>query len=79
MINPCGNDTLLITLLLVYNNVCTFDESFTHVTSINEYFKEVLVLRNKMGINRDKTEDIAIIEKILRTLTIKFGPIVVAI
>lgn len=39
----------------------------------------MLLLSNHMRVDGEKMEDLAIMEKILRTLTIRFGHIVVAI
>lgn len=41
--------------------------------SVTDYFSRVMAIVNKMGIHGDKSEDIIIIEKILRSMTPKFN------
>ena len=47
--------------------------------TINEYFSKVLAPTNQMKANGEKMSDLSIVEKILRTLSVKFDHIVVAI
>ncbi|XP_058762798.1 uncharacterized protein LOC131636130 [Vicia villosa] len=47
--------------------------------SVNDYFSRTLSISNKMRINRDKLEEVAIIEKILRSMTNKFDYVVCSI
>ncbi|KAK2407959.1 putative mitochondrial protein [Trifolium repens] len=47
--------------------------------SVNDYFSRTLSIANKMRINGDKLEDVAVIEKILRSMTRKFDYVVCSI
>ncbi|XP_074592431.1 uncharacterized protein LOC141848281 [Curcuma longa] len=47
--------------------------------SVSEYFSRTMTIVNKMRILGDKTEDVLIIEKILRSMTPKFNFVVCAI
>ena len=47
--------------------------------SVNEYFTRTLTIANKMRIHVEKMEDVAIIEKILRSMTPKFDYVVCSI
>ncbi|XP_061341661.1 uncharacterized protein LOC133287976 [Gastrolobium bilobum] len=47
--------------------------------SIADYFSRVMTIVNKMRIHGDRTEEITVIEKILRSLTAKFNFVVCAI
>ncbi|XP_061336898.1 uncharacterized protein LOC133283980 [Gastrolobium bilobum] len=47
--------------------------------SIADYFSRVMTIVNKMRIHGDRTEEIIVIEKILRSLTAKFNFVVCAI
>ncbi|RVW20752.1 hypothetical protein CK203_116704 [Vitis vinifera] len=41
--------------------------------SVTDYFSRTMVIVNKMRIHDDKTEDVLIVEKILRSLTPNFN------
>ncbi|CAL8125961.1 unnamed protein product [Prunus armeniaca] len=47
--------------------------------SVNDYFARTLVIANKMRIHGEKMEDVAVIEKILRSMTRKFDYVVCSI
>lgn len=47
--------------------------------SVNDYFSRTLSIANKMRINGDKLDDVAVIEKILRSMTRKFDYVVCSI
>ena len=47
--------------------------------SVTDYFSRTMAIVNKMRIHGDKTEDVLIVEKILRSLTPKFNFVVCAI
>ena len=47
--------------------------------NISEYFTKVLTLTKQTKVNGDKIEDLAIVEKILRTLPLRINYKVVAI
>ena len=40
--------------------------------SVNEYFARTLTIANKMNVNGENKGDVAVVEKILRSLTPKF-------
>jgi hypothetical protein len=44
--------------------------------TVNEYFARTLTIANKMKANSETLGDVAIIEKILRSLTLKFDYVV---
>ncbi|GKB48853.1 retrovirus-related pol polyprotein from transposon TNT 1-94 [Tanacetum coccineum] len=46
---------------------------------VSDYFSRVMAIVNKMRIHGDKTEDVTVVEKILRSLTTKFNFVVCAI
>ncbi|GJY60111.1 retrovirus-related pol polyprotein from transposon TNT 1-94 [Tanacetum coccineum] len=46
---------------------------------VSDYFSRVMAIVNKMRIHGDKTEDVTVVEKILRSLTMKFNFVVCAI
>jgi hypothetical protein len=47
--------------------------------SITDYFSRTMAIVNKMRIHGDKTEDVLIVENILRSVTPKFNFVVCAI
>nr|CAN77603.1 hypothetical protein VITISV_006917 [Vitis vinifera] len=47
--------------------------------SVNEYFARTLTIANKMKANGDDKGDVAVVEKILRSMTPKFGYVVCSI
>jgi len=47
--------------------------------SVNEYFARTLTIANKKRIHGEKMDDVAVIEKILRSMTTKFDYVVCAI
>ncbi|KAL5740301.1 hypothetical protein ACOSQ2_029481 [Xanthoceras sorbifolium] len=47
--------------------------------SVIDYFSRTMAIVNKMRIHSDKTDDVSIIEKILRSLTSKFNFVVCSI
>ncbi|KAJ1391310.1 Zinc finger, CCHC-type [Sesbania bispinosa] len=47
--------------------------------SISDYFSRVMAIVNKMRINGDKTEEVTVVEKILRSLSPNFNFVVCAI
>jgi len=47
--------------------------------SVNEYFARTLTIANKKQIHGEKMDDVAVIEKILRSMTPKFDYVVCAI
>ncbi|XP_011034020.1 PREDICTED: uncharacterized protein LOC105132309 [Populus euphratica] len=47
--------------------------------SVNEYFARTLTITNKKRIHGEKMDDVAVIEKILRSMTSKFDYVVCAI
>ncbi|KAK9155989.1 hypothetical protein Sjap_003469 [Stephania japonica] len=47
--------------------------------SVTDYFSRTMAIVNKMRMHRDKTEDVFVVEKILRSLTPKFNFVVYAI
>ena len=47
--------------------------------SVTDYFSRTMAIVNKMRIHGDKTQDVLIVEKILRSLTPKFNFVVCAI
>ncbi|KAJ9698236.1 hypothetical protein PVL29_007361 [Vitis rotundifolia] len=47
--------------------------------SVTDYFSRTMAIINKMRIHGDKTEDVLIVEKILRSLTPKFNFVVCSI
>ena len=47
--------------------------------SVTEYFSQIMTIANKMRIHANKTEDVIIVEKILRSLTTKFNFVVCSI
>ncbi|KAA8517177.1 hypothetical protein F0562_017470 [Nyssa sinensis] len=44
--------------------------------SVTDYFSRTMAIVNKMWIHGDKTEDVTIVEKILRSMTLKFNFVV---
>lgn len=44
--------------------------------SVADYFSRVMAIINKMRIHGDKTDEVTIIEKILRTMITKFNFVV---
>nr|DAD32269.1 TPA_asm: hypothetical protein HUJ06_011120 [Nelumbo nucifera] len=44
--------------------------------SVNEYFARTLAIVNKLRANKGKIDDVAVIEKILRSMTSKFDYVV---
>ncbi|GJZ19559.1 retrovirus-related pol polyprotein from transposon TNT 1-94 [Tanacetum coccineum] len=46
---------------------------------VSDYFSRVMAIVNKMRIHGDKTEDVTVVEKIIRSLTTKFNFVVCAI
>jgi len=47
--------------------------------SVNEYFARILTITNKMKANGENKGDVAVVEKILRFMTLKFDYIVCSI
>ncbi|KAA8524643.1 hypothetical protein F0562_011066 [Nyssa sinensis] len=47
--------------------------------SVTDYFSRTMEIVNKMRIHGDKTEDVTIVEKILRSMTLKFNFVVCSI
>ena len=47
--------------------------------SVNEYFARTLTIANKMKVNGENKGDVAVVEKILRSLTPKFNYVVCSI
>ena len=47
--------------------------------SVTDYFSRTMTIVNKMRIHDDKTEDVLIVEKILRSLTPNFNFVVYSI
>jgi len=47
--------------------------------SVSEYFVRILTIANKKRIHGKKMDDVAVIEKILRSMTSKFDYVVCAI
>lgn len=47
--------------------------------SVDEYFSRTLIIANKMRIHGDKLEDVAVVEKILRSMSSKFDYVVSSI
>ena len=47
--------------------------------SITDYFSRTMAIVNKMRIHCDKTKDVTIVEKILRSITPKFNFVVCSI
>ncbi|XP_044489966.1 uncharacterized protein LOC123214255 [Mangifera indica] len=47
--------------------------------SVTDYFSRVMSIANKMRIHGDKSEDVTIVEKILRSMTPKFNFVVCSI
>ncbi|XP_071933434.1 uncharacterized protein [Coffea arabica] len=47
--------------------------------SVNEYIARVLVITNKMKANGEELKDVAVVEKILRSMTPKFNYVVCSI
>ncbi|KAH7839293.1 hypothetical protein Vadar_002301 [Vaccinium darrowii] len=47
--------------------------------SVTDYFSRTMVIVNKMRFHGDKTEDVTIVEKILRSMTPKFNFVVCSI
>jgi len=47
--------------------------------SVTDYFSRVMTIINKMRIHGDKTEEVTIFEKIMRTMTLKFNFVVCSI
>lgn len=47
--------------------------------SVDEYFSRTLTIANKMRIHGDKLEDVAVVEKILRSMTSNFAYVVCSI
>ena len=47
--------------------------------SVTDYFSRTMAIVNKMRIHADKTEDVLIVEKILRSLTPNFNFVVCSI
>lgn len=47
--------------------------------SVDEYFARVLVITNKMKANGEDLKDVAVVEKILRSMTPKFNYVVCSI
>ena len=46
---------------------------------VTDYFSRMMAIVNKMRIHGDKTEDVLIVEKILRSLTLNFNFVVCSI
>ncbi|XP_060670258.1 uncharacterized protein LOC107433446 [Ziziphus jujuba] len=47
--------------------------------SVSEYFSRTMAIANKMRIHGEKLEDVTIVEKILRSMTVKFNFVVCSI
>ncbi|XP_022854743.1 uncharacterized protein LOC111376047 [Olea europaea var. sylvestris] len=47
--------------------------------SVTDYFPRIMTIANKMRIHGDKTEDVTIVEKLLRSMTPKFNFVVCSI
>ena len=47
--------------------------------SVSEYFSRTMAIANKMWIHGEKLEDVTIVEKILRSMTVKFNFVVCSI
>ena len=47
--------------------------------SVDEYFSRTLTIVNKMRVHREKIEDVAVVEKILRSVDSKFSYVVCSI
>jgi hypothetical protein len=47
--------------------------------TVNDYFGRTLIITNKMRIHGEKIEDMMIIEKILRSMTLKYNYVVCSI
>ena len=47
--------------------------------SVTDYFSRTMAIVNKMRIHGDKTEDVTIVQKILRSMTPKFNFVVCSI
>lgn len=47
--------------------------------TVNDYFRRTLIITNKMRIHGEKIEDMMIIEKILRSMTLKYNYVVCSI